>query len=246
LDPIRVTKARVAEGLGVRHEMAVRIRVIMVKGGRVRVATGLVVVGPAGLRFSFFPFRIPNPPSMLASYPDGCLAAALSANGAMLGCISSNGMLKVYSMPGAKQIFSTQVPFAIDGIARPLNLNIIAPIGTASAFSEPVGDFRATHLAALAGLDNPARILFSHDGHYVIAGLNGRDAPVVGADLSTLHKISVPGELALHLRSDPAFISDSEFAFHDPAKPESSAILSFPEGKTLQQLPAFTRVTAST
>src|SRR6185437_11429743 len=107
LDPIRVTKARVAEGLGVRHEMAVRIRVIMVKGGRVRVATGLVVVGPAGLRFSFFPFRIPNPPSMLASYPDGCLAAALSANGAMLGCISSNGMLKVYSMPGAKQIFST-------------------------------------------------------------------------------------------------------------------------------------------
>lgn len=178
--------------------------------------------------------------------PDGCLAAALSANGAMLGCISSNGMLKVYSMPGAKQIFSTQVPFAIDGIARPLNLNIIAPIGTASAFSEPVGDFRATHLAALAGLDNPARILFSPDGHYVIAGLNGRDAPVVGADLSTLHKISVPGELALHLRSDPAFISDSEFAFHDPAKPESSAILSFPEGKTLQQLPAFTRVTAST
>lgn len=184
------------------------------------------------------PQTIPN--------PEGCLAAALSENGTMLGCLSSTGILKVFVLPGAKQIFSTQVPFTIDGMAAPGNLTFLAQIAASSAFSEPIGDFRANRLAALAGRANPARILFSPDGRYVVAGIGGPDGTAVGADLSIPRKISVPGELARHLLGNPVFISDSETAAVDSTKPQSSAVFSFPEGRTVQPLPVSAHVTAST
>lgn len=186
----------------------------------------------------FSPQTIPN--------SKGCLAAALSANGTRLGCISPTGVLEVFELPEGKQIFSSRIPFTIDGLAAPLDMNFLAQISDNSVFSQPIGDFRTKGLAVLAGMTNPARIVFSPDGRYVLAEISRINGLAVGADLSIPRKIGVPGELSRHLQANPVFVSDAEAAVVDPAKPQSSGLISFPEGRMVYALPASTRVAAAT
>jgi WD40 repeat protein len=145
----------------------------------------------------------------------GCLQRILSPDGKYLACDDLNGndlFIRLYKTSTGEVIFEKKMFYSVRSFL----------------------EFLMILEAEL--LDEPPNILtmrFSPDSHYFVA--SGHDENVEAVDLTTLKSISLPGTVKKLLGRDFHFIGTDKLAGINTSNHEKSGIVTFPDGKVLDE-----------
>jgi hypothetical protein len=165
---------------------------------------------------------------------DGCLSASLSPNAEYFGCIGTGMDLHVFRTDTGAQVFTDQV---LSNQRIPIGLRqfVIVPLYVGLAYSEPIGNIPSNSLKPLLEKDiSWSRVIFSPDGHYVIAGNPPYDSIFV--DLQSMRKTKIAGSVNAAFKHEVVFVSADQVAAVGKEKPDESVLLTFPGGEEITRL----------
>jgi hypothetical protein len=160
-----------------------------------------------------------------------CYAAALSPNGELYACLTMESRLQVFRVDSGDLLFDGPLGDTQNSAGR-----TVLPFHTGLPFSEPFGYF-------VGGLVPPSidraaaslNLRFSPDGRYLITVSTW--GTITAVDLQTRKKINIGGSLRRAVeRGALEFVADDRAVYVAPDKADDSALLSFPEGRTLAKL----------
>jgi WD40 repeat protein len=161
------------------------------------------------------------------SIPGGCLQSAVSYNGKMLACVNSDLDLLLIDAESNSQTFGKKKYFEPKLFGSQGNLER----AVAYLLSE-LGDGRWIRLA------------FSPDDHYLVGVGMSSEEPIV-IDVASHSQLSLSNSLTERLGGGFAFLAPNEIVARDNLDPQKSAVMDFPSGKVLEEIPINRRQTFS-
>jgi hypothetical protein len=171
---------------------------------------------------------------------DKCLGVSLSPEGDMLACEGVDFDLRILRTTTGERIFSDRFA-ALD---TPLFL-VSVWRSVEGPFSQPFGLRWGDSREFLLGrVDTSGQLHFSPDGRYFVADAPNRAAILV--DIAGRKKAGVSGSLRHRLDGRVDFITNGEMAALDADKAGKIALIDFPGGETIEELPASASAFATT
>jgi WD40 repeat protein len=150
------------------------------------------------------------------SIREGCLQSRLSPDGKVLGCFTNTRDLNLYEVETGTMIFQKKDFYSVVSVN-----DIFFLLNRSFQLSE--------------GQRHYIEMRFSPDAHYFVAGVRGETPQAV--DLTTRKTIPLPGRIKSLVADQFVFLGPDRIVGVNPSKPEDSAIVRFPSGEELMQLP---------
>lgn len=153
------------------------------------------------------------------SIPGGCIQSVITNNGKLLACANSNLDLVLYDSESEKQVFEKKNAF------EPQRLGW--PGGYERALAYRLDEM---------GSGSWIKMAFSPDDRYLVAvGLDSAES--IAVDVRSYSQISLPSSIKDHLGGGFTFLPTNQIVVRNTADPTKSAIMDFPSGKILEELP---------
>jgi peptidase M48-like protein len=167
----------------------------------------------------------------------GCLQTSLASTGSLVACLTPNYDLLVLDSATSQPIITRK------GFFRPTAYHITLMLEALANRRYENGDVGIPLI----------NMGFSPDGRYLVAAylgvrpVGGGDLNVVeGFDLTTGQKVSFPDSIDRLVVGGFSFMGNDRLVGINPHDYQKSAIVSFPDGKTITQLPLRGNITAAT
>ena len=165
-----------------------------------------------------------------------CMQTALSPNGKLLSCMSSDHYLVIFDVATNNQLFEKKRFYL------PSYYDVYVATVTRLALADERDDFTTEWMG----------MKFSPDSRYFVAAhyetksfATAADA-FIALDTQTMNQIQLKGQVKKLIAGEFTFVGPNKIAAVNPEDPAKSALISFPAGEILEQfeLP-FGRLTAS-